>query len=847
MKGIKRSASIEGLLPSEVMLLAMGGGKSSYSSSSLPKQLRRLFMQKRVERTLASYELVGFEEQRARPVRSHRKHKVKLPSDSGGPIIICLDTSYSMEGQREFLAKAVVFECTLLAVREKRPCVIISFSGKGDVQLYDVSLSGKKDWLLKLLGFLAFSFKGGTDVTSPLIKALQMVNGTSEWAMADIVMVTDGELSHPPVSVAVMSILRQMERTKALRVHGLLVGNEQSEALDQLCTDWDDEYRVHDFLCRLDPAVIARKQREGSELGVRHMEEASSGTSLLKGKILTTRRSSALFMASSDFMSDSTETENQIYTAACATAEILIAKGYEDLAAATRVKEQAARNRQTIRLALEKLQLGLVDRGMEARLVLLAAVAREHVLLIGPPGTGKSELGRRLSLVTGDGSFFERLLTRFTTPEELFGPLSLAALERDQYVRNTNGYLPTASVAFLDEVFKANSAILNALLTILNERLFDNGRERVKVPLMAVVGASNELPETEELDALYDRFLLRGIVNPVSDSSVLELLRTGLAPPSTTSETTTTTSESSAEVREVLRSVYDDSLSVSVSSEVFKLLQDLRVFLRDSIDPPVTISDRRLVKALRLLRVVAASHGHNSVSLLDCFVLRHVLWQTPEDIEKIDRWLWRRLSDCGSLEGLSFVVASTHNKVDRQLRDEDADESAVRADLQAELSEVAGVLVQRSAELLLFSEECRGLRSATGEEANHLWLGETDVIAVRQRLYPKVAKALEATKNMLYSTLAMKEAISTAESVAAETSGQRARSNLDLAEVCERWKLATSPRDSDSGDEVDAMTEDDLSLLTKKEAQARLSPEDFKRWKRTQKGKKPRRGVDEDE
>ena len=94
----------------------------------------------------------------------------------------------------------------------------------------------------------------------------------------------------------------------------------------------------------------------------------------------------------------------------------------------------------------------------------------------------------------GGASFFERLLTRFSVPEELFGPLSMRGLENDQYVRQTEGYLPTATVAFVDEVFKANSAILNSLLTILNERLFDNGNERVKVPLLCLVGASNELP-----------------------------------------------------------------------------------------------------------------------------------------------------------------------------------------------------------------------------------------------------------------------------------------------------------------------------------------------------------------
>jgi MoxR-like ATPase len=168
-----------------------------------------------------------------------------------------------------------------------------------------------------------------------------------------------------------------------------------------------------------------------------------------------------------------------------------------------------------LRAAIEAMQTGLVERDTEVRLLLLAALAQEHVLYIGPPGTAKSEIGRRMSRLIS-GPYFERLLTRFSVPEELFGPLSMRALEADQYVRQTRGYLPEAEVAFIDEIFKANSAILNTLLTILNERLFDNGSSRSGVPLLSLVGASNELPESEELDALYDRFLVRRSVRQVS-------------------------------------------------------------------------------------------------------------------------------------------------------------------------------------------------------------------------------------------------------------------------------------------------------------------------------------------
>ncbi len=143
----------------------------------------------------------------------------------------------------------------------------------------------------------------------------------------------------------------------------------------------------------------------------------------------------------------------------------------------------------------EALRAGLVERDEPLRLALLAALSGEHFLLVGPPGTAKSTLARRLHLAFR-GRYFERLLTRFTVPEELFGPLSLRGLERDVYERLTDGYLPTASIAFLDEIFKANSAILNALLGILNERVMDQGPRRDAVPLVCLIGASNELPTT---------------------------------------------------------------------------------------------------------------------------------------------------------------------------------------------------------------------------------------------------------------------------------------------------------------------------------------------------------------
>ena len=130
------------------------------------------------------------------------------------------------------------------------------------------------------------------------------------------------------------------------------------------------------------------------------------------------------------------------------------------------------------------------------------------VLLIGPPGTAKSALARAIAQAFS-GNYFERLLTKFSTPEELFGPVSPKALEQDKFSRVISGKLPEAEFAFVDEVFKANSAILNSLLTLVNERVFHNDGAPIKCPLVTMFGASNELPEGKELEALFDRFLLR--------------------------------------------------------------------------------------------------------------------------------------------------------------------------------------------------------------------------------------------------------------------------------------------------------------------------------------------------
>ncbi|MBL8491702.1 MAG: AAA family ATPase [Rhodocyclaceae bacterium] len=300
--------------------------------------------------------------------------------------------------------------------------------------------------------------------------------------------------------------------------------------------------------------------------------------------------------------------------------------------------------RQRLEMAIDALADGLIERTLAIRLGLLAALAGEHLLLVGPPGTAKSELARRLHKAFPDAGYFERLLTRFSVPEELFGPLSIAALEGDRYERQTEGYLPSASIAFIDEVFKANSAILNALLTLLNEREFDNGNRRMTCPLISVVGASNEVPDDDLLAAFYDRFLLRIQIEPVARESFAGLIRGIDRKP-------VALPEGMRLHRRELAEIAERSQSVLLPEEVMALLAGMRDFLDAE---GIYVSDRRWRKIAGLLRVAALTDGRDEVSVWDCWLLRFCAIEHPNQQQRVSEWYEQRLGVFEALDPERF-------------------------------------------------------------------------------------------------------------------------------------------------------------------------------------------------
>ena len=286
---------------------------------------------------------------------------------------------------------------------------------------------------------------------------------------------------------------------------------------------------------------------------------------------------------------------------------------------------------------LHQMQCRIYDKDTDIALSLLAAIAGESILLLGPPGVAKSIVARRLKLAFRNAKGFEYLMSRFSTHDKIFGPVSISKLkETDSYERCVEGYLPTADVVFLDEMWKAGPAIQNTLLTVMNEKLFRNGSHELHLPLKLLVAASNELPaQGEGLEALWDRFIIRlGCRNISNDQLFLEMLTT---PDDSVIEMNADDQISNEEYEKWSREIDDISISQPVLDAIIAIRKSLRNVRVDADSElrNIYVSDRRWKNIVRLLRASAFLQDRKDAELEDMVPMYHCLWQEPEERDAV--------------------------------------------------------------------------------------------------------------------------------------------------------------------------------------------------------------------
>lgn len=294
---------------------------------------------------------------------------------------------------------------------------------------------------------------------------------------------------------------------------------------------------------------------------------------------------------------------------------------------------------------INEMNKNIYEKDSEISLSLLAAIAGESIILLGPPGVAKSMVARRLKSAFRNARSFEYLMSRFSTPDEIFGPVSISQLKNnDIYERSTDGYLPSCDVVFLDEIWKAGPAIQNSLLTVINEKLFRNGRNEIKLPLKLLVAASNELPARGEgLEALWDRFIIRIESCAIREEANFTLMMMG-------GDDNEDFADDDIKISNDEYAQWSKDIEqVDISIQAMDCIKDIRKALRTvEVDGAeerrdIYISDRRWKKIARLVRTSAFMHDRKSVVTCDLLPMYHCLWQEPDERDAVRRIVVRAI------------------------------------------------------------------------------------------------------------------------------------------------------------------------------------------------------------
>lgn len=310
---------------------------------------------------------------------------------------------------------------------------------------------------------------------------------------------------------------------------------------------------------------------------------------------------------------------------------------------------------------------GMVEREETVAVALLAALCGQNVFLYGPPGTAKSLISRRIACAFLKPVYFECLMNRFSTPEEVFGPVSIKALKEDRYIRQTDAYLPKADIAFLDEIWKSSPAILNTLLTLINERIFKNGGVVEKVPLRALLAASNETPDANQgLEALFDRFLVRLTVAPVHEIRHFEQILS-----SKPSSPEVNVPEDLRVGQEEWGAWIEQIHTISLSAETLLIIHMIREQLAEQYQTlGVYVSDRRWQRAAMLMKAAAFFNGRAATNHSDALLLQHCLWTQKENHQVLADMVANAVKAAGIDSGVSLAdIDRTKNALEREIND----------------------------------------------------------------------------------------------------------------------------------------------------------------------------------